>query len=407
MPYHPASHRHRTLVVLVTVFCSFKALAAPKDLQQEDGVRLFGGLGWTYDDNLLRVADDGPAFDGQRSDAYRTFDAGVVVNRTISRQRLAATAKVSKVKFDHFDQLDYDGRDLQASWLWQVGSKFEGRAEALYIKTLAPYTDFDSDQRNLRQQRRQVLDAGYKMHPGWKLRVGAVRDKTTYELLVQRYNDRTEKTVEAELLYRPKSGSSVGLVARRIKGSYPYRRPYNSSVLTDDFTQHELKARIDWLATGSTTLQALAGYARREQPSYGEGSTDGFNGRITAIYKPAGKLNYSAAMWREFAPIESPGVSYTLNKGASLQAAWLATDRIKVDASAAYEQRDYTARTVFPGSGDLNDSIRTASVRALWQVRSRVQVIASYAYQARSGSPVLGTGKFDANMVQLSANILF
>ena len=145
MPRHPASHRHRTLAALVSVLCSFQALAAPNDTQQTDGLRLFGGLGWTYDDNLLRVADGEQAFDGQRSDWYRTLDAGVVVNKTIGRQRLAATAKVSKVKFDHFNQLDYDGRDLQASWLWEVGNRFEGRAEALYVKTLAPYTDFDSD----------------------------------------------------------------------------------------------------------------------------------------------------------------------------------------------------------------------------------------------------------------------
>lgn len=407
MPHHPVSHRHRTLAVLVGVLCSFPALAAPNEAQQEDGVRPFAGIGWTYDDNLLRVADDEPAFDGQRSDAYRTLDAGVLVNQAIGRQRLAATARVSKVTFDHFDGLDYDGRDLQASWRWEAGRRFEGRADALYIKTLAPYTDVDSDGRNLREQRRQVIDAGWKVHPGWKLRVGAVRDKVSYELLAQRYNDRTEKTHEAELLYRPRSGSSVGLVARRVKGSYPYRRPYNSSVLTDDFTQDELKARIDWLASGSTTVQALAGYTRREQPSYGAGSTNGFTGRLTALYKPVGKLDYSATLWREFAPIESPSVSYTLNRGASLQATWLATDRIKVEASAAYERRDYTARTVFAGSGELDDSIRSASVRALWQLRSRVQLVAAYAYQARSGALALGTGKFDANMVQLSANMLF
>ena len=234
---HPHRHRHCTLTALVTVLCSFPVLAAPKDAPQEEGVRLLGGIGWTYDDNLLRVPDDEQPFEGQRSDAYRTLEAGVVYRKTISRQRIAATAKVSKVKFDHFGQLDYDGRDLLASWLWEASSKFEGRAEALYIKTLAPYTDFDSDERNLRQQRRQVLDAGWKLHPSWKLRVGAARDKTTYELLAQRYNDRTEKTYEAELVYRPKGGSSVGLVARRIKGEYPYRRPYNSSALTDDFTQ--------------------------------------------------------------------------------------------------------------------------------------------------------------------------
>ena len=389
------------------VLCSFPALAAPADAPPKEGLRLLGGIGWTHDDNLLRVGDDEPSFGGRRSDSYRTLDAGLVYRKTISRQRVAATAKVSKVKFDHFDQLDYDGRDLVASWLWEVGNKFEGRAEALYIKTLAPYTDFDSDERNLRQQRRQLFDAGWKMHPSWKLRVGAARDKYTYELLVQRYNDRTEKSYEAELQYKPRSGSSVGLVARRLKGRYPYRRPFDSSVLVDDFTQDELKARVEWLATGTTTVQALAGYARRDQPSYGEGSTSGFNGRITALYTPRGKLRYTAAVWREFAPIESVRVSTTLNKGASLGATWHATDRVQVDASLAYEQRNYTARAVFAGANDLTDALRTASVRALWQVRPKVQVTAGYAYQARTGSPVLGTGKFDANMVQLSANVLF
>lgn len=407
MPHETAAHLHRALLALVTLLTSFPALAAANDAQQKEGMRLLGGIGWTHDDNLLRVADDEPPFEGRRSDSYRTLDAGVVYNKTVSRQRIAAAATVSKVKFDHFDQLDYDGRDLQASWRWEIGNKFEGLAEALYIKTLAPYTDFDSDERNLRQQRRQLVDAGWKLHPSWKLRVGAARDKYTYELLAQRYNDRTEKAYEAELLYRPRSGSSVGLVARRVKGSYPYRRPYNSSVLVDDFTQDELKARIEWLATGTTTLQALAGYVSRDQPSYGEGSTSGFTGRITALYTPQGKLKYSATVWREFAPIESPSVSYTLNKGARLQATWIATERIKVEASAAYERRDYTARAVSAGSSGLDDSIRTASLRALWQVRSKVQLIAGYAYQARSGSPALGTGEFDANMVQLSARLLF
>lgn len=375
--------------------------------EPEEGLRLYGGIGWAYDDNLLRIADDEQPFGGRRSDSYRTGEAGVVYNKRISRQRVAASAKVSKVKFDHFDQLDYDGRDVQANWNWAIGNKLEGRAEALYLQTLAPYTDFRSDQRNLRRQRRQLFDAGYRMHPSWKLRAGAMRDKTTYELFEQRYNDRTEKTVEAELLYQPKSGSSAGLVARRVKGDYPYRRPFNPLVLNDDFTQDELKARVHWLASGVTTLQALAGHVRRRQPSYGEGSTSGFNGRVNASYTPVGKLNYNAALWREFAPIESPSVSYTLNKGASIGATWDASAKVKVEATALYERRAYSARFAFPGSEDLDDAIRSARLHATWQARPKVQVVAGYVYQARSGSPVLGTGRFESNMVQVSANVLF
>lgn len=393
----------RLLAVVSCALCASLSWAA----EPEEGLKLYGGIGWAYDDNLLRIADDEQPFAGRRSDSYRTGEAGVLYNKRISRQRVAASAKVSKVKFDHFEQLDYDGRDLQATWNWEIGNKLEGRAETLYVQTLAPYTDFRSDQRNLRQQRRHLFDAGYRMHPSWKVRLGAGRDKYTYELDAQRYNNRTEKTVEAELLYGPGSGSSVGLLARRVKGEYPYRRPFNSAVLVDDFTQDELKARVNWLASGATTLQALAGYVRREQPSYGRGRTSGFNGRVNAAYAPVGKLGYTGAVWREFAPIESPSVSYTLNQGASLGANWAASAKVKLEATAIYERRDYTARSVFPGSGELNDAIRSANLRATWQARPKIQVVAGYAYQARSGSPVLGTDRFRANTLQVSANVLF
>lgn len=375
--------------------------------QQEEGLQLYGGIGWGYDDNLLRVPEDRPAFGGKRSDRWRQLDAGAVYNKRISRQRVAIVAKASKVKFDHFQQLDYDGRDLQGTWFWEVGNKFDGQLGAKYERTLAPYTDFFSDERNVREQRRQWFDAGYKMHPSWKVRTGFTRDRFEYELLRQRFNNRTERAAEAELLYTPRTGSSIGLVARRLKGEYPFRRPSTTAVLNDDFTQDELKVRINWIGTGTTRLQALAGYVRREQPSFGEGKTSGFNGRLNAFYTPRGKVTYDASLWREFAPIESTIVSYTLNRGASIGATWAATGKIKVEANAAYEERAYNPRDTFTDSGDLTDSLRRASLRATWQVKRKVAVSAGWQHQQRSGSRVLGLGSFDANTVMVNANVLF
>lgn len=375
--------------------------------QQEEGLRLYGGIGWGYDDNLLRVPDDRPAFGGKRSDRWRQLDAGAVYDKRVGRQRVALVAKASRLKFDHFEQLDYDGRDLQGSWFWEVGNKFDGQLGARYERTLAPYTDFFSDERNMRDLRRQWVDAGYKLHPSWKLRAGFTRERFEYDLLRQRVNDRTERAGEAELLYTPRSGSSVGLVARRLKGAYPFRRPTAAGVLDDDFTQDELKLRIHWIGTGTTRLQALAGYVRREQPSFGEGKTSGFNGRLNAFVTPQGKLSYEASVWREFAPIESTIASYTLNRGASVGASWLATGKLKVDASAAYEERAYNPRATFNGGGDLTDSLRRASLRATWQATRKLTLSARWQHQRRSGSPVLGLGSFDANTVVLNANLLF
>jgi hypothetical protein len=85
---------------------------------------LYGRVGWAHDDNLLRIPDNAPAFDNRRSDSWTTVEIGAVYDKPIRRQRVFAVARVSKVKFDHFRQLDYDGRDLQATWHWQLGNRF-------------------------------------------------------------------------------------------------------------------------------------------------------------------------------------------------------------------------------------------------------------------------------------------
>ena len=393
---HPAA-------LAIGALFTLPVLAAPP----EEGLHVYGGVGWAHDDNLFRVPENEPAFDNKRGDSWVQTEVGLIFDKTYSRQRIQAVGKLSKVKFDHFDQLDYDGKDMQATWHWQLGNRFEGKAGATYAQTLAPYTDFRSDQRNLRRQRRQFFEGTYKLHPSWRARAAVSRDKWTYELLAQRFNNRTEKTAELEAGYEARSGSSVGLVLRQIKGEYPFRRPVGPALLNNDFTQDELKLRVNWLAGGSTTIQALVGYAQREQPSFGEGKTSGANGRITALYTPRGKVSYKASVWRDFAPLESTVVSYTLNKGASIGATWDATAKVRVEADAIYEKRDYNPRLALLGASDLNDSIRSASVRATWAVKRKVQLSAGYQHQARSGSPVLGTGKFSANVVSINASAQF
>ncbi|UVW29921.1 XrtB/PEP-CTERM-associated polysaccharide biosynthesis outer membrane protein EpsL [Massilia sp. H6] len=407
---------HPRLALVATTFALAPALGGALLLlparaaaaeQQEQGLRLYGGIGWGYDDNLLRVPDDRPAFSGKRSDRWRQLDAGAVYDQRIGRQRVALVAKASTLKFDHFQQLDHDGRDLQGTWFWEVGNKLDGKLGARYERALAPYTDFFSDERNMRELRRHWVDAGYQLHPSWKLRAGFTRERFEYELLRQRVNNRTERAVEAELLYTPRSGSSVGVVARRLEGAYPLRRPVLAGVLDDDFTQHELKLRVHWIGTGVTRLQALAGYVRRGQSWPGDGNTSGVNGRLNAFVTPHGKLSYEASLWREFAPIESTIASYTLNRGASIGASWAATGKLKVDASTAYEERAYNPRAGFAAGADLSDSLRRTSLRATWQASRKVTVSARWQQQRRSGSPVLGLGSFDANTVVLNANLLF
>jgi exopolysaccharide biosynthesis operon protein EpsL len=399
LSYLPTNTR---LLILAAALASGRAVAAPSD-----ALHVFGGLGYGHDDNLLRVPDGLPGFDNQLGDWWYQVDAGLLFDHTYGRQRLSAQATLSKVKFDHFQQLDYDGKDLQAKWNWQVGNHLEGTLGALYNQTLAPYTDFHSDERNLREQRRAYVDGAWRFHPSYRVRAGASKEKFSYELALQSYNDRTEDAWEVGADYLPASGSEIGLVARKLKGSYPNRRPFGQQLLNDDYDQDELKARISWIASGSTNVQVLAGWVKRRQPGFGD-DTSGFNGRVVATWQRHSALSYNAAVWRDFAPIESTIVSYTLNKGVSAGLVWEASAKIKVEANAVYERRDYNPRLLaLAALGELNDSLHSATVRATWSARSAVQLSAALAHQARSGSAALGTGRFASNSIQLNASAQF
>lgn len=392
----------RTLALLIGAMFSLPALAGPNDALQ-----VYGALGYGHDDNLLRVPDGQPAFDNTLGDSWRTTEGGLIFDHTYGRQKINAYAKLSKVKYDHFSQLDYDGKDMLANWNWQIGNHLEGTAGVTYTQLLAPYTDFSSNQRNLRQERRQYADGAWTFHPSWRVRAAVASDKFTYDLPSQRYNDRTEDTTEIGGDYLAPSGSTVGLVVRRLKGRYPDRRPIGQLLVDDSYTQDEFKAKVYWIASGTTNVLLLGGWANRKQASLGPGSHSGLNGRLSANYTPTGKMSYNAALWRDFAPLESTIVSTTLNNGASLSATWYATAKIQVDATAVYEKRNYSSRLALVTPTALDDSLRSATLRATYSPVRSVKLSLAYARQARSGSPFVGIGQFRSNSVVFNAAAQF
>jgi exopolysaccharide biosynthesis operon protein EpsL len=387
---------------LVLVLCT--AFALPAGAGPSDPLHLYAGVSYGHDDNLLRVPDNAPVFDNTRADSWWEREGGLIFDKTYSRQRVSVIAKVSKYDFNHFKQLNYDGKDFQATWFWQLGNHLEGKIGTSYQQVLAPYTDFYSNERNLRVTRSKFVDGAWHPHPAMRVRSSFRRDAYNYELASQRYNNRTEDASELEVDYLPHSGSTVGLVARHVKGMYPYLRPFGSEILSDNFTQDELKAHVLWIASGHTTIDALVGRTQRSQPAYGAGKTSGLTGRVKATYKPRGKMTYNLSAWRDFAPLESRVVSYTLNKGTSLDAQWDATAKIRVNAAAIYERRSYNARTGLPSFSGLTDSIQTDNLSATWSPRPTVQVTAGMAHQKRNGSVTLGTGSFTSNSMTLSAS---
>lgn len=401
-PGRPALACAPAVTLALAGLCHLPAGAGPLE-----PLHLVGGFGYFHDDNLFRLSEDRPAFDGQRSDSARLATVGLVLDKSYSRQRLQMQARLTRVAFDHFSQLDYDGKDVLANLDWQIGNRLDGTAGASYAQTLAPYTDLYSRERNLRVQRRQFIDGGYRLHPSWRLRGSAARDKYTYELSAQRFNNRTEDAFEAGIDYLPRSGSTVGLVARRVEGKYLNQRVLFGERLDDSFEQTELKARINWKVTKISTISALAGYARRRHAFSGPDDASGFNGRVGASLQPRAKLRLNGSLWREFSAIESTLVSFSQNRGASAGFTWDATSKLKVDGNFSRERRAYEARLQSQSARDLSDTLGSGTLTGTWAPRQYFQMSTSFSHQRRRGAEFLGNGDFKANTLSLNANAQF
>lgn len=388
--------------LLLALLASGPACAA------DDGLHLNAGISWHHDDNLLRLADNDPGFGSQRDDSWRQYDAGASFDHLYGRQRVQASVQVSKVHFDYFKQLDYDGKDARATWYWQLGNAFEGHLGATYLQVLAPYADLRTSARNLRTQHGTAFDGAWHLHPRWRAHFGLQVDRYAYELFSQLPNNRRERALESGIDYVAPSGSEAGLVVRRLVGRYLYRRPF--AVATDDFDQDEYRVRVNWLAGAKTTVNLLAGWTARTQHAFGPGRSSGVTGRIAVAYAPTAKVSVDATLWRDFAPIESSVVSYTLNHGASIAAGWQATAKIRTTASVSREQRQYSARFALPASPgriDLNDSLRTAGLSLTYAPERKVQLGMLLAKEVRGGSRALGIGAYHSTSFGITASVAF
>lgn len=374
----------------------------------EDGFHPYASLSYTRDNNLFRLPDDQVGYDGQRSENLRSLEAGLAFNKIYGRQELSLQAKASSVNFEHFKNLDYNGKDVSAEWRWHLGNHLEGKAGVQYSEVLAPYTDVQTRERNLRTQRHEYLNGGWLLHPSWRLRAGATRDRYQYDLAIQSYSNRTDSVGEVGIDYLAYSGSAIGLQARKLKSQYDKVLLTGSGKLIDQSSdQHELMLKLLWKVSGISEVELLGGRVERTHAFFAERDSSGFNSRLRARTLLGGQWSAEGAMWREFSPVESNVVSYSLNTGASVSALWAVSPKWQMNATTRYEKRDFRGMLIAAAGLQLDDKTRNSSLGLTFVPHRMVQVGASVFRQSRSSSPLLGRGGFHASGASLNVNLQY
>lgn len=391
--------QRRPLWLLVGALFSSPAMA-----QLSDTLQPFVGISYSYDDNLFRLPDGDPRI---ASDTIRTEYAGLGFERPIGRQVFSGSARISRVDFKEFSDLNYNGKDANLNWKWALGNHLDGLIGATYSQTLNPFNDFHTTERNIRTSRGVFAEGGWRFHPSWRVRGRASRDKYDYELVEQRYLNREENRGEVGLDYLAASGSTIGLQVRRTRGMYPFPLVVGNFIDDEGYRQTDVQLKVVWLYSALTQVQFLGGRARREHTLFSSRDSSGTNGHLDVRWQPRVALGFTLSAWREFQPFEGSVASYSMSKGASLAADWSLTSKIGLKASARHNQRDFDGfLSGFALTGQQQDSTNQLSAGITYMPLPRMTLSASLTHDSRSTSTVFST-QYRAKGAVVSANYQF
>jgi exopolysaccharide biosynthesis operon protein EpsL len=394
----------RTLRSLAPVLGAL--LCLPAHAATDDVLRPYLSYTWQHDDNLLRLYDAATARallgSDERADLSRRAEGGLLLEKKIGQQQLAAKLGFSHVNFSRFSELDYAGRDLSARWNWHIGPHLEGNVGATDVKALTPYVDFHRLERNLRTQRREFVDAAWRLHPSWRARGGLSHYQLGYDLASQRAGDRTEDAAEVGLDYLAANQSSVGLQLRHLRGAFPNQEQIGTLLVDNSYQQNELMGKVDWALTGKTRLQFLAGHVTRSHRFAPTRDFSGVNAHAIATWNPTVKTSVRVNAWRETGSYNDLTTRYTINNGISVTPSWAISAKARLEGLLKQETRSFDASAA---GAHRRDTFRYASLTMTYLPLPRLQ-LAAVLYRDRQDSTQAFTG-YRANGATVSARYDF
>jgi exopolysaccharide biosynthesis operon protein EpsL len=386
---------------LLGALTSLPAQAAPDQV-----VRPYVGFALTHEDNVLGAGDGVNGRDAAQSSSSRQASAGVLIDKRISQQALSAALHFTNIRYDSLPELDHEAKDLRVNWNWHLSDHLDGNVGTSYVKALAPFVNFHGRERNLRAERRQFADAGYLLHPSWRLRAGVSRSSLEHELESQQALDRVEQMSELGLDYLARSGSTVGTQLRHTKGRYPFPQQLDGEAVNNSYEQDEVKIKVNWLATGKTQLQFLGGPVRRKHVAFAARDYSGINARLQANWQTSAKLLVTAGAWREIGALDDITASYTLNQGVNLGATWNASDKLRFDGLLKHETSQYSGMVGLPATlPEREDLVNSAVVKLQYRATTHMR-LGAQAYRNKRRSTLPGNS-YPGSGLQLSLKYEF
>jgi len=376
-----------------------------------DQIEIFGAETITYDSNVFRIssgADPNTTINSSRkSDWSSLTQVGVNLNMPVGRQRIQAGYSYNFWRYDRFKQLDFEGYDARALWLWQLGNDLSGQLGYTESKALSSFTNFSTTTPNQLKTDRAFVTAAYMLTPSWRLNAGADGAEQRNGDPARRVNDVDIAGFDAGVTYISRAGNQIGLALRTEDGNYPNNQVVGGIPVNNSYTQNTAALVMDWTFSPQSHLNVRGGWVERKYDQVPARNFDDTTGRVQFDWRPTGKLTITGIVLKEISPIEDIQTSFVLVRGFSLRPHWQITEKTALGLSLDAVERRYLGDPglVVGVTAPREDRIRGALLSLTWQPLRNVSVIGSALRESRSSN--IQFGDYDVTVISARARIAF
>lgn len=336
---------------------------------------LGAGLDRLTDSNIFRMPEGG----GTRDQVSSSF-VTLLLDKTLSRQRLRVDAAVHDYRFQDNDYLNHRAVQGAMAWDWRVTSRFEGVLGADYSESLNSFADYHSTTKNIRTRQKYYVEGrGRAIGNAWLLAGASCTEQENDELFLSEDDYRIDG-VDTGISYKTKAGNTLSLVMTQGDGSYSNRVLDARNLIDSGFEQTETQLRLHWQFSGHTGINGYLGHLEREHDHYNARDFSGETGEIRLEHALAADVQLNVSARQDLVSYQtSPladaanianGQSYYNSSYYRLQAlriapVWQFSDKITFRAGYEQGRRNFEGG-LSPALEQRDDKLRTLSLGAEW-----------------------------------------
>jgi exopolysaccharide biosynthesis operon protein EpsL len=381
----------------------------------DDKLKLFAEEKITHDDNVFRFSRDLDPM----GDTYHTTSLGFNLDAPLSRQRFQADYMWNATRFNRSTELDFDGHDARAIWLWQLGNDLSGRLGYAETLSLASFAYIQTRTPDPLKTRQASLKAAFLVTPRWRLQTGWSGLEQTNGNPALRISDINIVGTDVTLSYVTPANNSVGLSTRVEDGRFPNREFMPGSLLDNAYRQYGAGIVVDWTVNGVSRLTARGDHIRRLYKNLPQSDVDGNTFLAEYDWKPTGKFSLAATARRDISPYQDVQSSFVLVKGVSLRPKLDVSEKIDVSGIFDYSYLYFLGDPGLVSGGVQGrvDRVRSATATVSYRPARALTLLVSAQREARSSNvvsrpaappaPAVPRVDYVVNVFSISARITF